>query len=115
MKVNTLVGISGADTDDLADEWSRSGLGPAIVRVTPGTSLTMQFDKSLDDRQANAEPCMLSSRPFFLLAEHVENVRQELGWNPDSGVADGNLDAGIDPFEPQLDLAVLWSEFDGIR
>src|SRR5262245_31316590 len=47
MKADTLVGISGADRDDLADEWAKSGLGPAIVRVTPGTNLTMEFKKDV--------------------------------------------------------------------
>jgi putative peptidoglycan binding protein len=47
MKVDTLVGISGADRDDLADRWAKDGLGPGRVRVTPGTHLTMMFDKAV--------------------------------------------------------------------
>jgi len=45
MKADTLVGISGADRDDLADDWAKSGLGPSVVHVGTGTDITMQFDK----------------------------------------------------------------------
>lgn len=48
MKADTLVGISGIDRSDLADEWSASGLGPPTVYIKPGTGMTMQFDKSFD-------------------------------------------------------------------
>jgi Putative peptidoglycan binding domain len=48
MKADTLVGTSGIDRSDLADEWSASGLGPATVYIKPGTGMTMQFDKSFD-------------------------------------------------------------------
>lgn len=44
MRVDNLVGISGADTNDLADDWARGGLGPPSVVVKTGTQLTMQFD-----------------------------------------------------------------------
>lgn len=44
MRVDNLVGISGADTNDLADDWARGGLGPPSVVVKVGTQLTMQFD-----------------------------------------------------------------------
>lgn len=44
MRVDNLVGISGADSNDLADDWARGGLGPPSVVVKTGTQLTMQFD-----------------------------------------------------------------------
>jgi putative peptidoglycan binding protein len=46
-KADTLVGISGADRDDLADGWAKSGLGPALVHIAPGTLLTMEFDSAV--------------------------------------------------------------------
>jgi hypothetical protein len=44
MRVDNLVGISGADSNDLADDWAKGGLGPPSVVVKAGTQLTMQFD-----------------------------------------------------------------------
>lgn len=45
----------------------------------------MHLDEPADDRQSDAEPRMLSPRPFCLLAEHVEHVRQELRGDALSG------------------------------
>ena len=79
MKVNTLVGISGADTDDLADEWAKSGLGPATVRVTPGTNLTMQFDRTLTLPGGGGGRAR-ARRPEHL---HVERHRQVRAARPE--------------------------------
>jgi hypothetical protein len=46
-KASTLVGTSGEDREDLADEWAASGLGPPIVAVTRGTVLAMRLDNAL--------------------------------------------------------------------
>lgn len=92
MKVNTLVGISGADTDDLADEWSRSGLGPAIVRITPGTSLTMQFDKALT-LSGTAGSRAGGDRNIYTRSDTVKSVQRVLrGRNYYTGEPTGNLD-----------------------
>jgi hypothetical protein len=77
MKVNTLVGISGADTDDLADEWARSGLGPAIVRVIPGTNLTMQFDKALT-LGATAGKRASGDRNIYTTTDTVKSLQRAL-------------------------------------
>lgn len=91
MKVNTLVGISGADTDDLADEWAKSGLGPATVRVTPGTSLTMQFDKALTLAGAGARAS--GDRNIFTSSDTVKSLQRALkGRNYYTGEATGTLD-----------------------
>jgi len=42
-----LVGTSGEDREDLADEWAASGLGPSIVAVARGTVLAMRLDNAL--------------------------------------------------------------------
>jgi putative peptidoglycan binding protein len=46
-KASTLVGTSGENREDLADEWAVSGLGPPFVGVTRGTVLAMRLDKAL--------------------------------------------------------------------
>jgi hypothetical protein len=92
MKVDTLVGISGADRDDLADEWSKSGLGPATLHVSPGTSLTMQFDKTLpmtatSGRRADGDRNIVTS------ADTVRNLQRVLkGRSYYAGEATGSLD-----------------------
>jgi putative peptidoglycan binding protein len=92
MKVDTLVGISGADRDDLADEWARSGLGPATVHVIPGTSLTMQFDKTLT-MSASAGSRAEGDRNIVTASETVRSLQRALkGRNYYAGEASGNLD-----------------------
>jgi putative peptidoglycan binding protein len=92
MKVNTLVGISGADTDDLADEWAKSGLGPATVRVTPGTSLTMQFDKSLTLPGAPGTRAA-GDRNIYTSTDTIKSLQRALkGRNYYTGEATGTLD-----------------------
>jgi hypothetical protein len=92
MKADTLVGISGADRDDLADEWSKSGLGPATVYVSPGTTMTMQFEKT----------ALLSTIPgtrvdgdrnIYTSSETVKSLQRALkGRNYYAGEATGSLD-----------------------
>ena len=92
MKVDTLVGISGADRDDLADEWARSGLGPDRVSVHSGTSLTMQFDKTLP-MTATAGRRAGGDRNILTSADTVRSLQQVLkGRNYYAGEATGNLD-----------------------
>src|SRR4051812_48039380 len=76
MKVNTLVGISGADTDDLADEWAKSGLGPAVVRVTPGTNLTMELDKALTLPSGSASAGAAEDRNIYTSADTVKSMQR---------------------------------------
>ena len=91
-KVDTLVGISGADRDDLADDWAKSGLGPATVHVAPGTSLTMQLDKSLTV-PASSGPRSPGDRNIFISSETVKNLQRALkGRNYYTGAVTGNLD-----------------------
>jgi hypothetical protein len=93
MKANTLVGISGADTDDLADEWSKSGLGPAAVRVLEGTSLTMEFDKALTLPGGAAGAPGPGDRNIYTSSDTVRSVQRALrGRNYYTGDVSGNLD-----------------------
>jgi putative peptidoglycan binding protein len=92
MKVNTLVGISGADTDDLADEWAKSGLGPATVSVTPGTNLTMQLDKALTLTGA-AGTRGPGDRNIYTSTDTIKSLQRALkGRNYYTGEATGTLD-----------------------
>jgi hypothetical protein len=93
MKVNTLVGISGADTDDLADEWSKSGLGPATVRVTQGTNLTMQLDKALTLPGGAPGAPGAGDRNIYTSSDTIKSVQRALkGRNYYMGEASGTLD-----------------------
>jgi hypothetical protein len=93
MKVNTLVGISGADTDDLADEWSKSGLGPAAVRVMEGTNLTMEFDKALTVPGGGTAARAEGDRNIYTSSTTVKSVQRALrGRNYYTGDISGNLD-----------------------
>jgi hypothetical protein len=92
MKVDTLVGISGADRDDLADDWAKSGLGPATVRITPGTNLTMQLDKPLTVT-AGAGARGATDRNIYTSSATVKSVQQALKTrNYYMGEASGTLD-----------------------
>jgi hypothetical protein len=92
MKVDTLVGISGADRDDLADEWAKSGLGPATVHVSPGTSLTMQLAKTAT-LAATPGSRVDGDRNIYTSAEVVKSVQRALkSRNYYAGEATGNLD-----------------------
>ena len=92
MKADTLVGISGADRDDLADEWAKSGLGPAIVRVTPGTSLTMEFKKDVGLPVLTAARAA-GDRNIMTTPETIKGAQQALKTrNYYTGEATGTLD-----------------------
>jgi hypothetical protein len=92
MKADTLVGISGADRDDLADEWAKSGLGPAIVRVTPGTNLTMEFKKGVGLPALTATRTA-GDRNIITAPETIKGVQQALKTrNYYTGEATGDLD-----------------------
>jgi putative peptidoglycan binding protein len=92
MKADTLVGISGADRDDLADEWAKSGLGPAVVRVTPGTSLTMEFKKDVSLPALTATRAA-GDRSILTAPDTIKGVQQALkSRNYYTGEATGTLD-----------------------
>ena len=76
LKASTLVGITGENREDLADEWAISGLGPAITTVARGTVVAMRLDNPVtiagQPRRAGAgrpqhprppTTCGLRSRP----------------------------------------------------
>ncbi len=92
MKVDTLVGISGAETNDLADGWATSGLGPGRVRVAAGTSLTMELDKDITVPAAAGRRAA-GDRNIYTSADTVKAVQDALkAKRYYSGEATGTLD-----------------------
>jgi len=92
MRADTLVGISGLDRDDLADDWAKSGLGPSSVHVRPGTTLTMQFDKSAT---LAAQPAARAAedRNIYVSSDTIKSLQRVLhGRNYYAGEATGTLD-----------------------
>src|SRR5262245_50490031 len=74
----------------------------------------MCFDEISDDGQSQTEAADLASCSCIGLTESVENIRQELRINTDTGVSNDEQQLRIILFESQFDLAVLWCELDGI-
>lgn len=91
-KASTLVGTSGEDREDLADEWAASGLGPPIVAVTRGTILAMRLDNTLT-LPAMAGAMEPGSRNILVSANDVRHAQQALkGRGLYTGDASGVLD-----------------------
>jgi hypothetical protein len=91
-KASTLVGLSGEDREDLADEWAVSGLGPASVTVTPGTLLAMQLDAPLTVDAVAGAPAA-GDRRIVVDAGEVRRAQEALkGRGLYAGAASGTLD-----------------------
>ena len=67
----------------------------------------VHLDQLLDDRQAQSQAAVPPRGRAVGLAEPVEDVRQELGLDPDARVGDADLDVRVDPLEQDLDPAAL--------
>jgi putative peptidoglycan binding protein len=76
-KASVLVGTSGENREDLSDEWAVSGLGPAIVAVTPGTVLAMRLDNPLTIRLANGTPAA-GDRNILVSSDEVRRAQRAL-------------------------------------
>ncbi|HEV7501310.1 MAG TPA: peptidoglycan-binding domain-containing protein, partial [Vicinamibacteria bacterium] len=91
MKADTLVGTSGGDRDDLADEWAKSGLGPSTVFVRPGTGMTMQFDKAVEVSGTSGARAV-GDRSIYTDPETLKAVERALkGRNYYAGEVTGTL------------------------
>jgi hypothetical protein len=66
------------------------------------------------ERQAQAKASVAGTIPHRSLHEHVEDVRPELGIDPDARVTDSKRDLGLRVFDRNLQLASRWGVFDGI-
>lgn len=77
LKASTLVGTSGENREDLADEWAASGLGPATVNITRGTVLAMRLDKPVTIT-AGAGAQGPGDRNILVAAEDIKRAQQAL-------------------------------------
>jgi hypothetical protein len=92
MRVDTLVGISGAGRDDLADGWAKSGLGPSFVGVRPGTTLTMELDRTVALPVSAGERAP-GDRNIYVAAPTVKSLQRALrARRYYEGDASGSLD-----------------------
>jgi putative peptidoglycan binding protein len=76
-KASALVGTSGENREDLADEWAASGLGPPLVAVTAGTILAMRLDNALT-LEAAAGNRAAGDRNILVSADDVRRAQQAL-------------------------------------
>jgi putative peptidoglycan binding protein len=76
-KASMLVGTSGENREDLADEWAASGLGPAIVAVSRGTVVAMRLDKALT-LPAGAGVPAAGDRNILVSTDDVRRAQQGL-------------------------------------
>jgi hypothetical protein len=75
----------------------------------------MQVDESLHHGEADAEPSVPPAGAAFLLAEHVEDVRQELRVDAFTGVGDSHDRRVVTLFERHEYPSADRSEFHGVR
>ena len=76
-KPSLLIGTSGENREDLADEWAVSGLGPAKVTVTRGTVLAMRLDKPVTIAASAGAPAP-GDRNILVTADDIRRAQQAL-------------------------------------
>jgi hypothetical protein len=77
LKASKLVGTSGENREDLADEWAASGLGPSGVAVSRGTVLAMRLDNPLTIKVGDGAP-QPGDRNILVAADDVRRAQQAL-------------------------------------
>jgi putative peptidoglycan binding protein len=91
-RASTLVGTSGEDREDLADEWAASGLGPDFVGVAPGTVLAMRLDHALTVEDSAGTPAA-DDRVLLVGADDVGRAQKAMAARKLlAGEASGTLD-----------------------
>ena len=75
----------------------------------------MHFDEMANNCQAEAQASESSGRCAVGLTESVEDMRQELGFNPYTVVADGDFDLISGAAQTHFDTPAFVRELDGIR
>src|SRR5213594_2417225 len=75
----------------------RAGILPRAVR---GDGPAVLLDEMTDDREAEAQPAVGATDRAVGLPETLEDVRQELCRDALPGVADGELEMGVDTRQP---------------
>jgi hypothetical protein len=77
-RVSTLVGTSGEDRDDLADEWAVSALGPDFVAVTKGTVLAMRLDDAVTVAESAGAAPGADDRVLIVAGDEVRRAQRAL-------------------------------------
>jgi hypothetical protein len=75
----------------------------------------VRLDEVLDNRQTEPQSAVDAGGRSIGLPERFEDVWQEVGRHPLSGVADLDLDAVLDTFQLDMDGAAVGRELDGVR
>jgi hypothetical protein len=92
-RASTLVGTSGENREDLADEWAASGLGPPFVAVAPDTVLAMRLDGALLVEESFGQPPDGPDRVIVVDSDGIRRAQQSLkARGLYSGPASGELD-----------------------
>ena len=78
LRASTLVGLSGEERDDLADEWAVSGLGPDRVAVTAGTVLAMRLDDAVTVAEAPGGTPGKDDRVLLVASDAVRRAQRAL-------------------------------------
>ncbi len=87
----------------------------------PGPSLrapdgpAVQLHELLADREAEAEPAVLPREPAVGLQKRLEHVRQEMGRDPDAGVAHRHADDAVALDQRHHHPSALRGELHGVR
>jgi hypothetical protein len=93
LKASTLVGLTGEDRSDLAEEWAPSGLGPSVVDVAAGTLLTIQMDSPVTVDAAATGPRGAGDRSISVAPATVKAAQEALkARGLYAGPASGELD-----------------------
>ena len=77
LKASTLVGITGEDREELADEWAITGLGPALTSVARGTVVAMRLDNALTLPVLAGAPAA-GDRNILVSADDIRRAQQSL-------------------------------------
>jgi hypothetical protein len=77
-RASMLVGTSGENREDLADEWAASGLGPGYLVVVPDTVLAMRLERSLTLEEAHGQPPATPDRVIVTASADVRRAQQSL-------------------------------------
>src|SRR5207244_12316858 len=91
------------------------GRAPTVAVAVDANRAAVQLDDVTDDRQTEPESAVGPGGRALRLPEPVEDVRQEGGLDPLTGVAHGDLDVRVDALEAELDAPVPRGELDGVR
>jgi hypothetical protein len=105
-RVSTLVGTSGEDRDDLADEWAASALGPDFVDVVAGTVVAMRLDDAVTVAVSPGTPghgdrALIAAADEVRRAQRALAARGLLGGEP-SGTLDDATRAALAGFQIEI-------------